>query len=100
MTDRSTISPYWCPHNSSSGRAPGGAELAPAFAFVVDVESDSGKQHEPLDDLLHITADTQDRHAVVQYAEHQTDDDRAEYRADTAGRRRRADERGSCRTGS
>ena len=55
------------------------------FVLGVHVEADRGQQYQALDRLLPVDADAHDRHAVVEYAHHQTADDRPDNRADAAG---------------
>ena len=67
---------------------------APDLALVPDVEADRREQHQALDDLLVVGADADELHAVVEHAEHQAADDRAEHGAHAAAHRGAADERG------
>jgi len=54
------------------------------FVLVVDVEDNGSEQHEALDDLLVVDADTEDRHAVVHDAHDERADHGTGYFADAA----------------
>jgi hypothetical protein len=79
-------------------RGPAPSERGPSDirtdpALVPHVEPDRGQQGEALDDLLPVGADVEEVHAVVQHAEDEAADDRAEDGSHAAAHGRAADER-------
>src|SRR6266849_1164418 len=89
-----------CPHSSWARAAvrvdrPAETDIRHASAsLVVDIKTYCAEQHQPLDHLLVVDADAEDRHAVIHHAHDQGADHSAGHPADDAIGRGTANEAG------